>query len=91
MKKQKPTKLKGKWGDALKEPPKAPIKEVKNEELDALSLLEEEEIPKKVNFRRLLGEEKRDTSISAVDKLLMASKVLERMVVQDSNTDITFG
>ena len=91
VKKQKSTKLKGKWSNLLREPPKEPKPESSGAELDALGLLDEETTFKKVNFRRLLGEEERDYSLTAEDKLLKAAKVLERMVVQDLNTEVTFG
>ena len=84
-------------GKCLKGPKKAPKNIIPNEALDdALDLLEEEEvIPKKVNFRRLLvGESDTTTAktkIRADERLLRSAKVLERMVIQDANIDITFG
>ena len=56
--KPKTLKLNSKWGKALKGSSQAPIQSPKNiiqdEALDVLDLLEDDIIPKKVNFRRLL-------------------------------------
>ena len=70
-----------------------PISEnnVQNEELDALGLLTEEVIPKKVSFRRLLTEDKVEKPNNADERLLKSAKVLERMVIQDENMEVAFG
>ena len=97
--KPKTLKLNSKWGNKSLKGLKAPIQSPKNiiqvEALDVLDLLEDDIIPKKVNFRRLLVEET-DTTITktktrADERLLKSAKVLERMVIQDANIDITFG
>ena len=79
----------------MKGPSKPTIDVVQPEVLDELNLVEEEiVIPKKVNFRRLLAEgtdKAIDTKYKADQQLHKAAKVLERMVVQDANMDITFG
>ena len=82
-----------KWGKMLTPSSTTPIPEnnVQNAELDELGLLIEEVIPKKVNFRRLLAEDKVETHNDADERLLKSAKVLERMVIQDENMEVAFG
>ena len=88
-----------KWGKMLKPSSPAPnpensdkaLNSIKDEELDELGLLTEEVIPKKVNFRRLLAEEKVESPNNPNERLLKSAKVLERMVIQDENIDLSFG
>ena len=82
-----------KWGKMLTPSSPTPISEnnVQNEELDALGLLTEEVMPKKVSFRRLLTEDKVETPNNADERLLKSAKVLERMVIQDENMEVAFG
>ena len=82
-----------KWGKKLNPSSPKPDITVKNEELDELGLLAEEEVevPKKVNFRRLLIEDKVKPPNNADERLLRSAKVLERMVIQDENIDVAFG
>ena len=87
----KKSKTKPKWNLSLKKNKKIPPSAMQSEIIQsALGNLKDSETRGPSKFKRLLNEEKVKTRLGE-KRLLRSAKVLERMVIQDENRDITFG
>ena len=87
----KKSKTKPKWNLSLKKNKKLTPSAMQSETIQsALANLKDNETTGPSKFKRLLKEEKVKSHLGE-KRLLRSAKVLERMVIQDENRDITFG